>query len=81
VDILGEHRSGIRFNALWSEVNVVRRVSRLQIASALSWFRCFDFVGGKTQGWKLIPDQVNAGGREELDEFLIRRKAPPEGGS
>lgn len=81
VDIIAEHRSGIRFDALWAEVNVVRRVTRLQIASALSWFRCFSFVGGKTQGWKFASDLINEGGREELAEFLVQRKEPPESGS
>ena len=71
VDIIADHYPGVRFDMLWAEVNVVRRVTRLQIASALSWFKCFDFVGGKTQGWKFVPDRINEGGDEELAEFLI----------
>ncbi len=71
VEIVGEHRSGIRFDALWSQVNAVRRTTRWQIASILSYHNCFAFVGGKTQGWKFVSDLINDGGPEELSEFLI----------
>ena len=71
VEIVGEHRSGIRFDALWSQVNVVRRTTRWQIASILSYHNCFEYVGGKTEGWKFISDLINDGGPEELHEFLV----------
>ncbi len=71
VRLVGDNRSGIRFDALWSEANAVRRTTRWQIASALSWFKCFDYVGGKTQGWKFVSDRINDGGDEALTEFVI----------
>jgi hypothetical protein len=71
VEIVSEHRSGIRFDALWSQVNVVRRTTRWQIASILSYHNCFEYVGGKTQGWKFVSDLINDGGPEELHEFLV----------
>jgi len=72
VELVGEHASGISFDALWSEMNVVRRTTRLQIASALTWFRCFEHTGGKAEGWRFVPELINAGGDEELAEYRLR---------
>ena len=75
VDLLHEQGGATPFDRLWSEANVVRRVTRLQLASALSWFRCFDFVAGRTGRWKLVPELIDAGGREELRDYLWQQ--PP----
>lgn len=79
VEIVGERRSGIRFDALWSQVNAVRRTTRWQIASILSYHNCFAYVGGKTQGWKFVSDLINDGGPEELSEFLVSALDDEEG--
>ncbi|MGC9316658.1 MAG: hypothetical protein ACP5KN_01325 [Armatimonadota bacterium] len=69
VELLGEHADGLSFNALWAEMNAVRRTSRWQIASLLAYYPCFVATDGI---WSLDRDLIREPGSEELEEFLIR---------
>lgn len=51
VDILEQHRQGMTFAQLVNEVNVVKRTSRLVIASILSSYHCFH-TRGKSGLWQ-----------------------------
>ncbi|MEA3403792.1 MAG: hypothetical protein U9R79_21330 [Armatimonadota bacterium] len=72
VELLGEHEDGLSFNALWAEMNVVRRTSRWQIASLLAYYPCFEAADGK---WSLDRELIREPGSEELEDFLIRDEA------
>jgi len=73
VDLMQDHEAGLSFNALWAEMNVVRRTSRWQIASLLALYPCFEEQDGT---WTVESDLVREPGRERLEEFVIR---PEEG--
>ena len=51
VDILEQHRQGMTFAQLTNEVNIVKRTSRLVIASILSSYHCFH-TRGKSGLWQ-----------------------------
>jgi len=51
VDILEQHRQGMTFAQLVNEVNIVKRTSRLVIASILSSYHCFH-TRGKSGLWQ-----------------------------
>jgi len=50
-DILEQHRQGMTFAQLVNEVNIIRRTSRLVIASILSSYHCFH-TRGKSGLWQ-----------------------------
>ena len=72
VELMGDHESGIGFDALWAEANVVRRTTRHEIASLLAYYRCFDYADEEAGLWACSPELVREGGREELEESVIR---------
>jgi hypothetical protein len=74
IELMAEHAEGIAFDALWAEMNVVRRTTRLQIASLLAYYQCFEY--SESSGlWRLLADLTRAGGREQLEQYVIS----PEG--
>lgn len=75
IELLGECEEGLTFNALWAEMNVVRATSRWQIASLLAYYPCFV---GEGERWRLDEDAVDAPGREELAEFIMRQDEEDE---
>ncbi|GAI18873.1 unnamed protein product, partial [marine sediment metagenome] len=72
VELMGDHASGTSFDALWAETNVVRRTTRHQIASLLAYYRCFECADEAAGLWACSPELVREGGREELEEYVIR---------
>ena len=50
LELLDEHDAGLSFNALWAEMNAVRRTSRWQIASLLAYHACFSESDGRWMG-------------------------------
>ncbi len=73
IELLAEHEEGLSFNALWAEMNVVRRTSRWQIASLLAFYACFEERDGR---WSVASGLVREAGDEELAEFVIRPEEP-----
>lgn len=71
IELLREHEHDLSFNAFWAEMNVVRRTSRLQIASLLALCPCFVEVDG---GWLLDPDAID----DPIDEDLAAVVIPTE---
>lgn len=78
VELLGEHEEGLEFNALWAEMNVVRRTSRWQIASLLTCYPCFEADGTR---WTLKRELVREPIAQELEEFIIREEGDEEEGA
>jgi len=80
VEVMSDHPGGISFDALWAEMNVVRRTTRHQIASLLGYYKCFEYEED-TRLWNLLADLSREGGREELEEYVIHPKSEgePEG--
>lgn len=74
IELMAEHAEGIAFDGLSAEMNVVRRTTRLQIASLLAYYRCFEHDEA-TGLWNLLTDLTREGGRAELEDYVIR----PEG--
>ncbi len=72
VELMGDHASGIGFDALWAEANVVRRTTRHQIASLLAYYKCFECADEEAGLWVCSPELVREGGREELKEYVTR---------
>ncbi len=74
-ELLGEHEDGLTFNALWAEMNAVRRTSRWQLASLLAYYPCFRQEGSI---WTLDTSLLREPGEKELEEFVIREEAEEE---
>ncbi|MGD9496107.1 MAG: hypothetical protein AB7Y46_07340 [Armatimonadota bacterium] len=70
VELLAEHAQGLSFNALWAEMNAVRRTSRWQIASLLAFYPCFSQDGGR---WRVDVKRTREPGPAELQEYVTRR--------
>lgn len=68
VELFEEHESGLPFNTLWAEMNVVRRTSRWQLASMLALYRCFVESDGI---WLLDAAAVDEPMIEELAASII----------
>ncbi len=68
IELMREHEEGISFNALWAEMNVVRRTSRVQIASMLTLYPCFLQDDSR---WNVDLDSIDEPMREEYAEFII----------
>ena len=61
IELLREHEDALSFNAFWGEMNIVRRTSRLQLASMLVLYPCFVEEDG---GWRLETGAIG----EPIDE-------------
>jgi len=69
VELLDEHDAALSFNALWAEMNAVRRTSRWQLASLLAYDACFSESDGH---WTADRALVGEPGDESLVEAVIR---------
>ena len=69
IDLLDEDDGGLTFNELWAQMNVVRRTSRWQIASLLTYHACFSESEGL---WTADRGMVNEPGDSAFDEAIIR---------
>ncbi|MGI5817170.1 MAG: hypothetical protein ACOX9R_03615 [Armatimonadota bacterium] len=68
VELLEEHDDGLSFNALWAEMNAVRRTSRWRIASLLAYHACFSEDEGR---WTADRALINEPGDESFAEAII----------
>jgi hypothetical protein len=69
IELLEEHDDGLTFNALWAEMNAVRRTSRWQIASLLAYHACFSEDGGL---WTADRALMTEPGDDDLEDFIIQ---------
>jgi hypothetical protein len=53
---MAAHPSGVRFERLLAETNAIRRVTRLQLASLLSYYQAFRPRDARGDDWLLVPD-------------------------
>lgn len=64
----------MRFEALHAHVNVVRRTTRLQLASLLSYYQCFRPKDGQGDEWGFAPEAVAAGPVATKQKFVISER-------
>lgn len=62
----------MRFDTLHAQVNVIRRTTRLQLASLLSYYQCFRPKDGQGDVWAFAPEAVAAGAVATKQKFVIR---------
>ncbi len=76
IELLLADDKGLPFSQLWAQLNVIRRTTRAQLASVLSFYHCFGF--GEGNRWYLDADRIADGYDCEklqhvvgLDELLV----------
>ncbi len=69
VELLDERDEGLSLNALWAEMNAVRRTSRWQLASLLAYDACFSESDGR---WTADRAMTGEPGDAALAEAVIR---------
>ena len=69
---MSAYPDGMAFDALESQVNVVRRATRVQIASVLSYHLCFRPRDESADEWIFAPRAVNAGTVQTKNRFIIK---------
>ncbi len=70
-ELMAAHPGGVRFETLHAELNVVRRTTRLQLASLLSYYQCFRPKDGQGDSWGYAPEAVAAGAVPTKERFVI----------
>ena len=68
-DILEQHRQGMTFAQLVNEVNIVKRTSRLVIASILSSYHCFH-TRGKSGLWQFDEKKKSQGFNKTKRKYI-----------
>lgn len=71
-EIVAAHADGVTFEILQAEVDVVRRATRLQLASLLSYYQCFRPQDGQGDVWGFAADAVAAGAIATKERFVIQ---------
>jgi len=71
--VIGDHPDGVSFERLNAEVNAIRRTTRLQLASILSYYKCF--APGDDEGdlWLFSAQDVPAGPIADKRRFVITK--------
>ncbi len=69
--IMSDHPEGMSFEKLCAEVNTVRRTTRLQVASILSYYSCFGPADGDGDVWLFDAAAVAEGPIAEKRRFVI----------
>ncbi len=70
-EVMRAYREGIAFETLHAQVNVVKRATRLQVASLLSYHLCFRSQDGAGEEWIFAPRAVNAGVVQTKRRYII----------
>ncbi|MCS7223680.1 MAG: DUF4777 domain-containing protein [Armatimonadetes bacterium] len=68
--VLSQYPSGLHFLTIWSELNIIRRISKLTIASLLCAYPMFSRLPEKSSHWVLDLTKVTAGIRPEIARYL-----------
>ncbi len=69
VEVLLAGDKGLTFSQLWAQLNVVRRTTRAQLASVLSFYHCFEF--GEGNRWCLHADRIADGYDREKLQYVV----------
>ena len=69
---------GARFEMLHAELNVIRRTTRLQLASLLSYYQCFRPKDSQGDDWAYAQDAVAAGAIPTKEKFVITSQGDTE---
>ena len=69
--ILGQHGQGMTFAQLVNEVNIVKRTTRLLIASILSSYHCFH-TRGKSGLWQLDAKKITQGFTKTKRKYITK---------
>ncbi len=68
---------GLPFNQLWAQLNIIRRTTRAQLASILSFFHCFEY--GEGNRWYLNAARIAEGyDRQKLQYVMGLEELPSE---
>lgn len=68
-EVLEQHRQGMTFAQLVSEVNIIKRVSRLLVASILSSYHCFH-TRGKSNLWQFDEKKKSQGFNKTKRKYI-----------
>ncbi len=68
--ILSQFTGGLHFLTLWSEVNIIRRVSKLTIASVLCSYPMFARVAARSGFWTMDFSKITEGIKPEKAAYL-----------
>ena len=63
---------GARFERLHAELNVVRRTTRLQLASLLSYYQCFRPKDSQGDLWGYAPEAIAAGAIASKLKYVVQ---------
>ena len=63
---------GVLFDQLWAQLNFIRRVSRAQLASVLTFYNCFSYDAGR---WHAVPGEGAACDESLLEHVVGRQEA------
>lgn len=70
-EVMAAHPDGVMFETLYSQVNVVRRATRLQLASLLTYYLCFRCPDNSGETWIFTERAVEAGTVRTKDKYII----------
>lgn len=76
IAVLIDEDNGAPFNTLWAHLNILRRVSRTQLASVLSFFPCFEH--GEGNRWYLDADRLDEGYDQDKIDYVVGLEAAIE---
>lgn len=71
--LLSDDRA-LGFNQLWAQLNVIRRTSRAQAASMLSFHHCFELGEGKR--WYFRKQRLREGYRQDKMQYVVNLQQP-----
>ena len=70
-ETLRAYPKGAQFEIIYSQLNVVYRATRLQLASLLSYYLCFRAGDDQGDTWIFSPRAINAGVVQSKQKFII----------
>ena len=73
VRLLRGHRKGLKPVALWTEVNLVRRVPKRIVASVLSSFACFFTRPSNSDNWVVDPKRVDEDRKKAKKKWILKK--------
>lgn len=71
-EVMSAHPDGMEFDAAFGQVNVIKRATRLQVASLLSYYLCFRPADDSGEIWIFAPRAVNAGTVQSKTRYIIK---------
>ncbi len=71
-EVMTAFPEGMEFDAAFGQVNVIKRATRLQVASLLSYYLCFRPADETGEAWIFAPRAVNAGTVQTKNRYIIK---------